>query len=126
MGNVIDFTKLQNEREQKRIEEINNLDIHEEVQKLISQMEGIEYECINFWSSLSPQQRMMTFHVIFSNIFKSVCLDDVRNLNDYMKKYLDIDTDISPAFDIVTDSSQADVIFDMLLAGKDLFEKEMT
>lgn len=126
MSNVIDLNKFKNAKQKEFMNEIDNVIAEEELLKLVSQMSAIDTECKKFWSLLTPNQKMMALYVVMHQIFQSVVVDDNEGpVENVVQGYLGIPVD-NPAFEAVLDASCFDVVWDLLMSGKEIFNNEET
>jgi len=119
--NLVDYVKAK----AKDVDESEiDLDMSEEVQKIIQQMQGIDEVCTRFWhGGLAPQQKLMSFYYIMNQMFSAVMLEDVEDMKEFLQKNLVMPYDDSTA--AVVDSSAFGVIWDTLLAGKAAIQEKM-
>lgn len=124
MSNVIDLNKFKSNKEKEFMDGVDKMIAEEEVLKLISQMSAIDNECKKFWGLLTPNQKMMALYIVMHNLFQSVVIDDSDGpVENIVQGYLGIPID-NPAFAAVLDASCFDVMWDLLMSGKEIFNEE--
>lgn len=119
--NVIDLKKFRIDKQKEVMDDVDKIIAEEELLKLVSQMSAIDNECKKFWSLLTPNQKMMALYVVTHNIFQSVVIDDAEGpVENVVQGYLGIPID-NPGFAAVLDASCFDVVWDLLMSGKEIF-----